>query len=47
MADFHFRSMEASQNKGDGTIQFLVGGLVLTFSEFAMYLVPFKSYSRI
>jgi hypothetical protein len=29
MAEFHFRSMEASQNKTDVTIQFLVGGLVI------------------
>jgi hypothetical protein len=28
MAEFHFRSMEAPQNKSDVTIQFLVGGLV-------------------
>jgi hypothetical protein len=29
MAEFHFRSMEASQNKSDVTFQFLVGGLVV------------------
>jgi hypothetical protein len=29
---FHFRSMEASQNKTDVTIQFLVGGLVIHFA---------------
>jgi hypothetical protein len=32
MAEFHFRSMEASQNKTDVTIQFLVGGLVIHFA---------------
>jgi hypothetical protein len=32
MAEFHFRSMEASQNKSDVTIQFLVGGLVIHFA---------------
>jgi hypothetical protein len=32
MAEFHFRSMEASQNKIDVTIQFLVGGLVIQFA---------------
>jgi hypothetical protein len=32
MAEFHFRSMEASQNKSDGTIQFLVGGLFIHFA---------------
>jgi hypothetical protein len=47
MAEFHFWSMEASQNKSDGTIQFLVGGLVITLPEFSIYLVPLKSYSRI
>jgi hypothetical protein len=31
MAEFHFRSMEASQKKCDVTIQFLVGGLVIHF----------------
>jgi hypothetical protein len=31
MAEFHFRSMEASQKKTDFTIQFLVGGLVIHF----------------
>jgi hypothetical protein len=34
MADIHFRSMEASQNKSDVTIQFLVGGLVITAGIF-------------
>jgi hypothetical protein len=29
------------------TIQFLVGGLVITLPEFSIHLVPFKSYSRI
>jgi hypothetical protein len=29
MAEFHFRSMEGSQNKSDVTIQILVGGLVI------------------
>jgi hypothetical protein len=38
MAEFHFRSMEASQNKTDVTIQFLVGGLVITLLEFSIYL---------
>jgi hypothetical protein len=32
MAEFHFRSMEASQIKCDVTIQFLVGGLVIHFA---------------
>jgi hypothetical protein len=32
MAEFHFRSMEASQKKCDVTIQFLVGGLVIHFA---------------
>jgi hypothetical protein len=32
MAEFHFRPMEASQNKTDATIQFLVGGLVIYFA---------------
>jgi hypothetical protein len=32
MAEFHFRSMEASQNKSDVTIQFMVGGLVIHFA---------------
>jgi hypothetical protein len=32
MAEFHFRLMGASQNKSDGTIQFLVGGLVYHFA---------------
>jgi hypothetical protein len=31
MAEIHFRSMEASQNKSDATIQFLVGGLLQIF----------------
>jgi hypothetical protein len=31
MAEFNFRSMEASQNKNDVTIQFLVGGFVIHF----------------
>jgi hypothetical protein len=42
-----FRSMEASQNKSDVTIQFLVGGLVIHFAGISIYLLPFKSYSRI
>jgi hypothetical protein len=33
MAESHLRSMKASQNKIDGTIQFLVGGLVIHFAE--------------
>jgi hypothetical protein len=32
MAEIHFRSMEASQNKSDVAIQFLVGGLVVCFA---------------
>jgi hypothetical protein len=32
MAEFHFRSMEASHNKSDVTIQFLVGGFVIAFA---------------
>jgi hypothetical protein len=32
MAEIHFRSMEASQNKSDVIIQFLVGGLVIHFA---------------
>jgi hypothetical protein len=32
MAEFHFRWMEASQNKSDITIQFLVGGLAIHFA---------------
>jgi hypothetical protein len=32
MADFHFRSMEASDIESDVTIQFLVGGLVIHFA---------------
>jgi hypothetical protein len=32
MAEIHFRSMKASQNKSDVTIQFLVGGLVIHFA---------------
>jgi hypothetical protein len=32
MAEIHFRSMEASQNKSDVTIQFPVGGLVIRFA---------------
>jgi hypothetical protein len=32
MAEFHFRSVEASQNQSDVTIQFLVGGLVIHFA---------------
>jgi hypothetical protein len=47
MAEIHFRSMEASQKKCDVTIQFLVGGLVITLPEFSIYLSPFKSYSKI
>jgi hypothetical protein len=30
MAEIHFRSMEASENKSDVTIKFLVGGLVIS-----------------
>jgi hypothetical protein len=33
MAEIRFRSIEASQNKSDGTIQFLVGGLVIHFAR--------------
>jgi hypothetical protein len=32
MAEIHFRSMEAPQNKNDVTIQFLVGGLDIHFA---------------
>jgi hypothetical protein len=32
MAEFHFRSMEALQNKTDVTTQFLVDGLVIHFA---------------
>jgi hypothetical protein len=32
MAEIHFQSMEAPQNKSDVTIQFLVGGLVIHFA---------------
>jgi cytochrome bd-type quinol oxidase subunit 2 len=32
MAEFHFRSMEASDIESDVTIQFLVGGLVIHFA---------------
>jgi hypothetical protein len=32
MAEIHFRSIEASQNKSDVTIQFLVCGLVIHFA---------------
>jgi hypothetical protein len=32
MAEIHFRSMGAPQNKSDVTIQFLVGGLVIYFA---------------
>jgi hypothetical protein len=32
MAEISFRSMEASQNKTDVTIQFLVGGFVIYFA---------------
>jgi hypothetical protein len=32
MVENHFRLMEASQNKSDVTIQFLVGGLVIHFA---------------
>jgi hypothetical protein len=32
MAEIHFWSMEASQNKSDVAIQFLVGGLVIHFA---------------
>jgi hypothetical protein len=35
MAEFHFRSMEASHNKSDITVQFLVGGLVSLVIHFA------------
>jgi hypothetical protein len=47
MAEIHFRSLEASQNKNDATIQFLVGGFVFTLPDFVIYLVPFKSYAII
>jgi hypothetical protein len=32
MAEFHFRSMEASHIESDVTIEFLVGDLVIHFS---------------
>jgi hypothetical protein len=32
MAEIHFRSIEASQNKSDVTIHFLGGGLVIQFA---------------
>jgi hypothetical protein len=32
MAEIHFRSIEAPQNKSDVTIQFLVGRLVIHFA---------------
>jgi hypothetical protein len=32
MAEFHFRSIGASQNKSDVTIEFLVGGSVIHFA---------------
>jgi hypothetical protein len=32
MAEIRFRSMEASQNKTDVTIHFLVGGLIIHFA---------------
>jgi hypothetical protein len=32
MAEFHFRSMEAPQNKSDVTIKFLIGGLVIHYA---------------
>jgi hypothetical protein len=32
MAEFHFRSIEASQMKCDVTMQFPVGGLVIHFA---------------
>jgi chromate transport protein ChrA len=34
--------MEASQNKNDVTIQFLVAGLVITLPEFSIYLFRSK-----
>jgi hypothetical protein len=34
--------MEASQNKSDVIIQFLVGDLVITLPEFSIYLLPLK-----
>jgi hypothetical protein len=39
--------MEGSQNKSDVTIQFFVDGLVIHFARISIYLVQFKSYSRI
>jgi hypothetical protein len=33
MAEIHFRSREASQNKGDVSIQFLVGDFVFHFAR--------------
>jgi hypothetical protein len=47
MAEFHFRSMEASQKNSDVTIKFLVGDLVSTLPELSIYLSTVKSYSRI
>jgi hypothetical protein len=48
MAEIHFRSMEAPQNKSDVTIQFLVGGLVThfagTFYLFCSVEQLFKSF---
>jgi hypothetical protein len=46
MVEFHFRSMEAPQNKTDVIILFLVSGLFITLPEFFIYFVPFKSYLR-
>jgi hypothetical protein len=37
--------MKASQNKTGITIQFLVGGLVITLPEFSIYQLPLKTYS--
>jgi hypothetical protein len=34
MAEFHFRSMEASHIESDVTIEFLVGDLVIHFAGF-------------
>jgi hypothetical protein len=42
MAETHFLSMEAPQNKSDVTIQFLVGGLVITSPEFPSVLFRSK-----
>jgi hypothetical protein len=47
MAEIYFPSLAASNIESDVTIQFLVGGLDITLPEVSVYLVPFKSYSRI